>query len=242
MFVVLPNAKLPAGTLSNFQLWNQTTPGGAPNTSEGNLFHAYVLRPDATVADKYTVVYDSGEQTVPAPTNPAGEVATFDVSPAVTVHADDVIGFYGEGVPNDTGGTNADILSTPASADTSLATALAPAQGDSMTLGVDTNYPIYSQDRTYSFAATVTPTDPGAGATATATVDPKTGGISSIDVTAPGSGYASPPTVTITSPGITPTTNASAHANISAGVVTSIDVAEARLRLHHPDGRHHRWR
>ena len=225
-FVVLPNAKLPAGSLSNFQIWNQTTLGGSPNPSAGNLFHAYVLRPDPSVANKYTVVYDSGEQTVPVPTNPAGEVATFDVSPAVTVKANDVIGFYGEGVPLDTRGTNADILSYPASADSTLATAVAPAQGDAMTLGVDSNYPLYSQDRTYSFAATVTPTDPGDGAAAVATVDPKTGGISSIDVTEPGSGYASPPAVTITSPGITPTATASAHASISPGVVTSIDVAE----------------
>ncbi len=226
VLVVLPHAKLPAGTLSNFQIWNQTTLGGSPNPSAGNLLHAYVLRPDATVPNKYTVVYDSGEQTVPVPSDSAGEVTTFDVSPAVAVQADDVIGFYGEGVPLDTGGTDADILSTPASADATLATAVAPAQGDTLTVGADPNYPLYSQDRTYSFAATVTPTDPGDGAAATATVDPKTGGIASIDVTDPGSGYATPPTVSITSPGITPTAPASAHASISPGVVTSIDVAE----------------
>ena len=226
VLVVLPNAKLPAGTLSNFQIWNQTTLGSSPNPSAGNVFHAYVLRPDPSVADKYTVVYDSGEQTVPVPSNPAGEIATFDVSPAVTVEANDVIGFYGEGVPLDNGGSNADILSYPASADASLATAQAPAQGDAMTLGVDANYPIFSQDRTYSFAATVTPTDAGDGATAAATVDPKTGGIASIDVTNSGSGYVNPPTVTITSPGVTPTAPASAHATISPGVVKSIDVAE----------------
>ena len=85
-------------------------------------------------------------------------MTTFDLGPAVEVQQDDVIGFYGEGVPLDAGGTDADILSTPASADATLATAAAPAQGDAMTLGVDANYPLTSQDRTYSFAATVTPT------------------------------------------------------------------------------------
>ena len=227
VFVVLPNAKLPAGTLSDFQTWNQTTLGASPNPSEGNLFHAYVLRPDATTPNKYTVVYDSGELTVPAPTDSAGEVATFDLDTPVDVEQDDVIGFYGEGVPLDTGGTDADILSTPASADASLATAVAPAQGDSMTLDVDSNFPLYSQNRTYSFAATVTPTAPGDGAAATATVDPRTGGVSGITITDPGSGYATPPVVAISSPGITPTGEAAAHATISPGVVTDIEVAES---------------
>ena len=227
VFVVLPNAKLPAGTLSDFQTWNQTTLGASPNPSEGNLFHAYVLRPDATTPNKYSVVYDSGELTVPAPTDSAGEVATFDLDTPVDVEQDDVIGFYGQGVPLDNGGTDADILSTPASADASVETAVAPAEGDSMTIGDDSNFPLYSQDRTYSFAATVTPTSPGDGAAATATVDPKTGGVSGITITDPGSGYATPPVVAISSPGITPTGEASAHATISPGVVTDIEVAES---------------
>ena len=67
----------------------------------------------------------------------------------------------------------------------------------------------------------------GAGAEATATVDPKTGGISGIDVTSPGTGYTSPPDVEITSPGINPTDPASAQAVISDGVVTSVSVDEA---------------
>ena len=67
---------------------------------------------------------------------------------------------------------------------------------------------------------------PGGGAAAVATVDPKTGGVSSIAVTDPGSGYVTPPTVTITSPGITPSATATAHASISPGVVTRVEVAE----------------
>ena len=67
----------------------------------------------------------------------------------------------------------------------------------------------------------------GAGAEAAATVDPKTGGITAIDVTAPGSGYTSAPNVVISSPGITPAAAASAHAVISTGSITSIAVDEA---------------
>jgi len=227
VFVVLPRAKLPAGTLQGFQLWNQGTKAGSPTTSEGNLFHAYVLRPTA-VANAYTVLYDSGELTVPAPAvTGISEVATFTV-PSVAVAANDVIGFYGEGIPVDTGVTaNPDTLSTPATADTTGATNVGPAQGSTMTLG-DPGFPIFAtQDRTYSFAATVTPTVPGSGAAATATVDPKTGGVTAYTVTSPGTGYTSAPTVKITSPGVTTATGAAGTAVISSGVVTSIAVAEA---------------
>ncbi len=227
VFVVLSNTKLPAGTLQNFQFWNQGSPGGSPTTSAGNLFHAYVLRPTA-VANQYTVVFDSGEQTVPTPSVATGEVASLPVA-GVPVQQDDVIGFYGQGIPVDTGVTvNPDTLSYPATADPTLATNVAPSQGAALTLGVDAGFPILSQDRTYSFAATVTPTvtDPGTGAEAAATVDPKTGGISAVTVTSPGSGYLTPPTVAITAAGVTPTSPASATAQISSGVVTSIAVNE----------------
>ena len=104
----------------------------------------------------------------------------------------------------------------------------APAQGSLVILGVDPNFPIFPQARTYSFAATVTPTvtDPGTGAQAVATVDPRTGAITAITVTSPGAGYLVPPTVSITSPGVTPTTLANAAAQISLGVVNSIAVNE----------------
>ena len=227
VFVVLPNAPLPAGTLQSFQIWNQTVPGGSPNPSAGNLFHAYVLRPTGT-ANQYSVVFDSGELTVPVPTNPGGEVATFTVSP-VAVQAGDVIGFYGEGIPVDTGvATNPDTFSYVATTNPDLVTPAAPTAPSTITLGLDPGFPIFvTQDRTYSFSASVTPTvtDPGTGATATAAVDPKTGAISAVTVTSPGAGYLVPPTVSITS-GVTPTTPASATAVISTGVVTSIAVNE----------------
>ncbi len=71
------------------------------------------------------------------------------------------------------------------------------------------------------------PAIPGTGAEATATVDPKTGGISAITVTSPGSGYIVAPTVDDHRPGMTPTALASATAAISLGVITSITVDEA---------------
>lgn len=215
--VVLPSAVLPAGTLQSFQTWNQVELGGSPNPAAGNLFHAYVLRPTGT--NQYLVVFDSGALTVPAVA--ASVVATFPV-PNVPVQTGDVLGFYGEGIPVETGITlNPDTLSYLAPA--------APAQDSSLTIGVDPGFPMSSpQDRTYSFSAMVTPTvvDPGTGAQATATVDPKTGGISAITVTSPGAGYVVPPTVSISSPGIIPTALASASAVISTGVVTSIAVNE----------------
>ena len=66
----------------------------------------------------------------------------------------------------------------------------------------------------------------GSGAEAVATVEPKTGAVTGIDVTVPGSGYSSNPTVTITSPGVTPRTLATATATISTGAIASITVDE----------------
>src|SRR5664279_2347268 len=65
----------------------------------------------------------------------------------------------------------------------------------------------------------------GKGAEAKATVDPKTGAISAVTVTSPGSGYTSAPDVAITAAGVTPTP-ASATAVISLGALKSIAVNE----------------
>ncbi len=233
VFVVIPGA-LPAGTLENFQTWNQTTIVGSPTASAGGLFHAYLLRPTA-VTNEYTVVYDSGEQTVPVSTNPAGEILTIP-APSVPVQAGDVIGFYGEGIPADAGG-GTDIFSYLATTDPDLTTPAAPVLNGTISLGTDPGFPIFSQDRTYSFAATVTPTVPlpGMVAEATATVNPKTGGISAITVTNPGNGYVTAPIVSITAPGMTPTTQASATAVISSGVLTSIAVVESGFGFTAPE-------
>ncbi|MEP6981827.1 MAG: hypothetical protein ABJA16_13760, partial [Nakamurella sp.] len=227
VLVVLDHSPLPAGTLNDFQSWNQGPAGGSPTTSAGGKFHALVLRPGGA-AGAYSVVYASPQLTVPTPTVIDGQVETYPVAPGVTVQQGDVIGFYGQGVPVDTDVvSNGDTLSTPASSDSSLATATPPAQGSSFTLG-DPGYPDFSHDRTYSFSADVTPTitDPGTGAEATASVDPKTGSISGIDVVSPGAGYAMPPTVEITTAGVTPTAVAHATATIATGVINGIDVNE----------------
>ncbi len=91
----------------------------------------------------YKVIFDSGTLTVPASSNPAGEVETFPV-PDIAVQTGDVIGFYGQGIPLHTSG--ADILSFPAPTP--------PLTDATITLG-DPGYPIYPQTRTYSFAASV---------------------------------------------------------------------------------------
>lgn len=145
VFVVIPTAVLPTGTLQNFQTWNQAINGSSPNPSAGNLFHAYVLRPTGT-PNNYTVVFDSGLLTVPNPsTAGVSELATFPVGP-IPVNAGDVIGFYGEGIPIDVG-VGTDILSYPAPTP--------PSQGSVINLSVDPGFPIYPQNRTYSIAATV---------------------------------------------------------------------------------------
>ena len=143
VFVVVPTA-LPDGFLTSFQTWNQATPGGSPFPSASNVFHAYVLRSTGN-PNEYTVVFDTGQLTVPALTDPAiSEVATFGVA-NLAVQAGDVLGFYGQGIPVDTGAGD-DILSYPAPTP--------PLQDSTITLG-SAEFPIYPQARTYSFGAQV---------------------------------------------------------------------------------------
>ncbi|MEY4174244.1 MAG: hypothetical protein RI900_1409, partial [Actinomycetota bacterium] len=72
--------------------------------------------------------------------------------------------------------------------------------------------------------AVVSITGDGVGAEATATVDPRTGGISALTVTNPGSGYTHAE-VTIDSPGLSHTA-AVAVATLSTGAVTAVTVDE----------------
>jgi FtsP/CotA-like multicopper oxidase with cupredoxin domain len=141
VFVVQPTA-LPDGMIQAFQTWNQAEPGGSPFPSAGNVFHAYVLRPTG-IANEYTVVFDSGLLTVPALTDPVGEIAEFGVM-NLAVQAGDLLAFYGQGVPVDTG-AGEDVLHYPA---------VQPLQNTNITLG-SADYPIYPQARTYSFGAQV---------------------------------------------------------------------------------------
>jgi len=148
VFVVQSTA-LPDGTLTGFQAWNQASAAGGPFPSAGNVFSAYVLRPTA-VANVYDVVFAAGPYTVPALADPlVSELATYAAGP-VAVQAGDVLAFYGQGIPVDTG-LAADVLSYPAVA--------APIMGATVTLG-SPEFPIYPQDRTYSFGAVVDIIDP----------------------------------------------------------------------------------
>lgn len=143
VLVVLPQA-LPTGMLQAFQTWNQASQASSPFPSAGNTFHAYVLRPTGN-ANEYKVVFDSGLLTVPALAAPGmSAVATFPVA-NLAVQAGDRLAFYGQGIPVDTGG-GSDILSYPAPTN--------PAQDQVFALGGGA-YPVYSQDRAYSFAAQV---------------------------------------------------------------------------------------
>jgi len=142
VFVVVPFA-LPDGLLTSFQTWNQALQGASPFPSAGNIFHAYVLRPTG-ILNEYTVVFDSGLLTVPDLVDPnVSEIATFAVA-NLAVQAGDVLAFYGQGIPVDTGVGN-DVLHYPA---------VQPLQDTNIILG-SVDYPIYPQPRTYSFGAQV---------------------------------------------------------------------------------------
>jgi len=212
VFVVIPTP-LPTGILTEFLTWNQATPSAGPFPSEGNIFHAYVLRPTG-VANEYQVVFDSGLLTVPAPATPGvSEFAVFPVG-NVAVQAGDVLAFYGQGIPLDDLGTGSDILSYPA--------AVAPLQGSAITLG-GVDFPVYSQTRTYSFAASVIDTSavaPLTNATATAY-----GGVDAVNLVAPGSGYTFP-TVDFDLPDAPDGVQAKAHAEFDqiTGAITAVVV------------------
>jgi len=142
VFVVVPTP-LPDGFVQSFDTFNQATAGLSSSPSEGKSFHAYVLRPTG-IANEYLVVFDSGLFTVPAATDPAGNVEHFAV-PNIAVQAGDVLAFYGQGIPLDIG-AGADVVAYPSPA--------APLQDSTITLG-GADYPILSQAREYSFGASV---------------------------------------------------------------------------------------
>ena len=211
VFVVLQVNMPASGLVQSIEYFNQATTGGSPMASAGNLFHAYVLHPTG-IANEYSVLWDSGELTVPATADPVGVVETIPV-PDIPVTTGDTIAFYGEGIPVDDLGTGADILSYPAP--------IAPTQGSLITLG-DVDYPIYSQTRTYSFAANVLDTSnvaPVVDATATAY-----GGVDAVQIIDGGSGYTMP-TVEFGLPDGVNGVQATGHAEMNAaGSITAVIV------------------
>src|SRR5690606_8240704 len=128
--------------LTGFQVWNQAN-ADASLASAGKAFHAYVLRP-SRFTNQYTVVFDSGQLTMPALTDPLGEIATFGVA-NLEVQAGDRLAFYGQGIPLDDGtGTDSVYYPSP----------ISPLQGEAVTLP-SPDFPGYGTPRTYSFAATL---------------------------------------------------------------------------------------
>ena len=214
VLVVVPTAMPTAGLVQSIQYFNQATTGAEPTPSAGNLFHAYVLHATG-VANEYTVLWDSGELTVPTTSDPVGVVETILV-PNVPVTANDRIAFYGEGIPVDDLGTGADILSYPAPT----------APSGTITLG-GSGFPIFSQTRTYSFAANVIDTSavvPLAGATATAY-----GGVDAVTLGSAGSGYKMP-TVDFDMPDDPAGVQATAHALcVEADCARAVDGATVTI-------------
>jgi FtsP/CotA-like multicopper oxidase with cupredoxin domain len=213
VFVIIP-AVMPAnGIVQEIQYFNQATTGGSPNPSEGNLLHAYILHPTGN-PNEYNVVWDSGELTVPAAVDPVGDIVSIPVTPNIAVTSVDVIAFSGQGVPVDVGG-GADILSYPA--------LLTPAQGSNITVAAgDPNYPIFSQDRTYSISANVLDMSGVAPVVnATGTVF---GGVDAVQITDGGFGYTMP-TVDFDLPDAPDGVTAKAHAEMDAsGIITAVIV------------------
>ena len=213
VFVALTGSPLPNGTLKSFQLLNQALAGGSNTPSAGNVFNAYVLRPTG-VANEYQVLFDSGPLTVPTLTNPAvSEIATFPVAD-IAVQAGDVLAFYGQGIPLDTG-TGSDATHYPSPS--------APVQSSTITLG-SAEFPSYPQTRTYSFGAEVLDVSlvaPVEQATGTAY-----GGVDAIQILDGGWGYTMP-TVEFDLPdaadGMTPKAHAEMDAN---GTITAVIIDE----------------
>jgi FtsP/CotA-like multicopper oxidase with cupredoxin domain len=141
VLVVIPTP-LPAGTLQDFQTYNQAA--GNPLASGGNVFNAYLLRPTG-VANQYSVVFDSGPHSVPVVT--VDQIDTWSASGAPAVLAGDVIAFYGQGIPLDLAPAGTDVVSYPAPA--------APVLNGVITVGDPATFPLLGQARTYSFAADI---------------------------------------------------------------------------------------
>jgi len=212
VLVILKTTMPTSGQVTSIQYFNQATTGGSPTPSAGNLFHAYVLRPTAN-PNEYSVLWDSGELTVPAIADPVGVIETIPV-PNIAVTTGDTIALYGEGIPVDDAGTGTDVVSYPANA----------APTTTFTLG-GAEYPILSQTRTYSFGAQVldlTVVSSVVNPTGTAY-----GGVDAVEIIDAGSNYTMP-TVEFDLPDAPDGVPAKAHAEMDAsGTITAVVIDNA---------------
>jgi len=135
--------------------------------------------------------------------------------PNVAVQAGDVIAYYGQGIPVDTG-TGSDVRSYP--------TLAQPVEGNTILLG-SADFPLVTEQRISSFDAQVIDTSavsPLVGATATAY-----GGVDAVNLTNLGSGYTNP-TVDFDLPDDPNGVQAQAHAefDLATGEITAIVIDE----------------
>jgi hypothetical protein len=140
---VVPSAVLPSGTLISFETWDQVEPGSSPFPSAGNILMAYVLRPTVN-PNEFKAVFVSSTLTVPSVGS--SQDVTFSVTPFPTI-AGDRIAFYGQGVPVDIAGGYPPLYYPSPSA---------PTLNQVITLGSG-GFPLFPQDRLYSFDANVVP-------------------------------------------------------------------------------------
>ena len=180
VFAIIPAAMPASGVVQKIQYFNQATPGGSPSASAGNKFHAYILQPSG-VTNEYNVIWDSGELTVPATSNPVGVMVNIPVTPGVAVTTGDVIAFYGAGIPYDVTAPGTDILSSPAPTP--------PSQGGTITLG-SAGFPLAAEARTYSLGAQVL--DQGVIPPVTSATGTAYGGVDAVAILDGGSGYSMP--------------------------------------------------
>jgi FtsP/CotA-like multicopper oxidase with cupredoxin domain len=213
VFVILPDA-LPTGLLQNVMVRNQVD-------SVGQSFNAYVLRPTGN-ANEYLVVFDSGRLTLPAlAKRDTSEISTFPLG-GIAVQAGDLLAFYGQGIPVETG----------VGADIAVSARSAPLQGNVFALG-SAEFAVIEQQRTYSFAASVVETSRASIDTAGAGIDANIntiatavayGGVEAVAIAVPGAGYTFP-TVDFDMPNDPNGVQASGHAVLGAsGEITAVVV------------------
>ncbi len=180
------------------------------------------------------------------PIRPYLNMATFPVTPGVAVQAGDVIGFYGEGIPVDTGvAANPDTFSYPATADPTLATpaGACPRQPRSR-LGA-TRVSRSTRRRTARTPSRPPSPPPSRIPGRARRRRPRSTRRRAASQPSPSPARApatfSPRPSRSPSPGVTPTALASATAQISTGVVNSIAVNESGFGFttpsRHPHGR-----
>ena len=138
VFNVYWDSPMPTGgLLTDVHLYKQA------NYPADYNFHVYVLRATGNT-DEYDVLYDSG---IMSPVGQTGQVQTYPLPGGpIEVQVGDLLAHYGRGIPYAQG--SGETLFYPVDPP--------PGAGDTITL-YTSDFPAYSQPRTYSLAVTLTP-------------------------------------------------------------------------------------